>query len=95
MNIEFFHNTVNSIAAVSSVVETVNPVRHPAVSQNVVESIIIFSNQMGDGFVLFFCFRDVPRQPFIVCSPCNPKLPAHPVDTPVPFCIKILDCKVF
>ena len=95
VNIEFLHNTMNTIAAVAGTVETVDPVRHPAVPKNMVESIIIFLDQLGDGLVLFFSIRDIPCQPFVVRSPCYPKLFTHPVDAPVLFCVKMLYRQVF
>ncbi len=95
VNTELLHDAVNAISAVVCTIEAIDPIRHPTVPQNMLESFILFLNHLGNDLVFLFCFGNLSRQPLAVCSPCQTKLSAHPVDAPAPLCRIMLNCQIF
>lgn len=63
---KFLHDPVNPVFNVAGVVEMVDPARHPPVSQDLPEPLIILLYQFCQLYVLGFLFCNRPVQPFVV-----------------------------
>ena len=94
MDIEFLHDTVDTVSAVMRTVETVDPICHSAVAENVLESVIVFENKLSNDFILFFCFRHSSLQSLVICCPCDPEMFAHPIDAPLFFMVEVLNRQI-
>ena len=62
MDIQGFHNAVNIVLTVVLVIELIDVKCHPAVTQNMVESIVILPNQLSKKTVFLLRFRNLSVQ---------------------------------
>lgn len=56
MDVECLHKPVDAVPAVMRVVQAIDPISHAPIAQDVMESFIIFLDQLGDDLVFFFRF---------------------------------------
>ena len=94
MNIYRPHNSVHTVLAVMFVVQAIDVQCHPAISQNVVKTVVILPDQLRKEDILLLGFRDFPVQPFIIGSSGNIQLLTHPPNTPALTLIEMLNCYV-
>ena len=60
VNVEFRHDAADTISAIICTIKTINPACHATVAQNVIEAIIIFTNQLSNDLVLLLSLRYIP-----------------------------------
>ena len=80
VDIQCFHNAVNMVLAVVFVVELIDVKCHPAVTKNVIKSVIVLPNQLGKKIVLLLRFRNLSVQPLVIGCSGNTQLMAHPAN---------------
>ena len=79
---EFFHDSMNSFFAVISMIKVINPRCHSSVSQDMIESLVVFFNQLCKFDIFNFSLRYFVLKPLIVGGTGYFQLLAHPFNTP-------------
>ena len=92
MDIELLHESMNAVPAVMRVVQAIDPISHAPIAQDVVESFIIFLDQLGDDLVFFFRFLGHLASAIDNRMLSYTDLTTQPANAPTLFCVALLDC---